>query len=411
MWVSSSNEVGVPDRREGALPLPSDLEREHSQRLTALIRQRLSEGPLSFAEYMELALYAPGLGYYMAGARKFGAGGDFITAPEVSPLFGRALAVQCREILDGLDAGSQQTILEIGAGSGALAVAILSSLSDLTMLHYQVLEPSPELADRQRATIAAALGAEALARVSWLSELPEEIHGVIIANEVVDALPAERFLKRSDALGDIWQVGVGAESADDRLIDVATEAPTALRDAIEAIESDLDTPLPAGYASELNLQAGPWLTAVAASLSHGVMLLIDYGYPRRERYSAERGRGTLACYYRHRAHDDAYRWPGLQDITTHVDFTSLAEAGTAAGLDFLGYTSQAAFLMANDVLALAEAEMAQAESEPERIAVSRAVKTLTLPGEMGERFQVLALGKVYARELRGLSLQDLSYRL
>ncbi len=405
---------------ESALPEPSAIEREHSLRLSAVIRERLAAGPMSFADYMQLALYAPGLGYYMAGSRKFGAGGDFITAPEVSPLFGQALAVQCREVLDTLaDTGSDESvepagIIEFGAGSGAMAAAILTALADLPTLRYRIVELSPELQRRQRDTLLAALGENGLSRVEWLASLPEGSRGVVIANEVVDALPVERFVKRSASPGDLWRVGVMSDAGADESVGFADEAqpaPEALCAAVAAVEVDLDAPLPGGYSSEICLHARPWLATVANSLCEGVVLIADYGYPRRERFSQERGRGTLACYYRHHAHDDAYRWPGLQDITAHIDFTALAESAAPVGLEFLGYTSQAGFLLANDLLALAEAASAALEREIDRIALTRAVKTLTLPGEMGERFQVIGLGKGYAPALRGFSLQDLAYRL
>lgn len=411
---------GVASRQE-SLPAPDAIAVEHSRRLTALIKERVNAGPLAFSDYMAMALYEPGLGYYMAGARKFGAGGDFITAPEVSPLFGQALAVQCREILDELEtervASDQETIeeciVEFGAGTGALAIALLGALSDRPGLHYRIVELSPELARRQQEALVAALGESVLDRVDWLEDLPIGVHGVIIANEVVDALPVERFVKRSSEPGNIWRVGV--VSADlpggSPFGDEAQDATSELCASLAAIEADLDSPLPTGYASEVGLQVAPWIQAVGVSLAKGVVLIADYGYPRSERYSQERGRGTLACYYRHRAHDDAYRWPGLQDITAHVDFTAIAEAAAPSGLEFLGYCSQGAFLLGNGLLALAEAASAELEREVDRIVVSRAVKTLTLPGEMGERFQMMALGKGYDRALRGFSLQDLSYRL
>jgi SAM-dependent MidA family methyltransferase len=399
---------------DNALPPPDAAGREHSERLTAHITQRIEAGALSFAEYMQLALYFPGLGYYMAGAQKFGAGGDFITAPEVSPLFGQALAVQSREVLDELAAGEQECIVEFGAGSGALAVSLFGALLDRPHLRYRIVETSPELALRQRDALRAALGEAAVERVDWLDALPTGVQGVIVANEVVDALAVERFVKRSDKAGDIWRVGVTLAEASDRdtpFKDQAMQATPELVARVTAVEAELESPLPPGYASEIGMQVAPWVAAVGASLARGVVLIADYGYPRRERYSEERGRGTLACYYRHRAHDDAYRWPGLQDITAHVDFTAIAEAAAPSGLEFLGYASQGAFLLGNDLTGLAETAAASLERELDRIVLASAVKTLTLPGEMGERFQVMALGKGYDRALRGFSLQDLAYRL
>ena len=409
---------GAPDAPDAqALPAPDPIALEHSRRVVDAVRRRLAEGPLGFADYMRAALYEPGLGYYMAGASKFGEGGDFVTAPELGPLFGRALAVQCREVLGALvDGGEAPAILELGAGTGALAESVIGALADVAGLTYLILEPSAELAHRQRARLAAALGPEALARVRWLDALPEGFAGVVLANEVVDALPVERFVKSGDGIGECVRVETVERAGEDNDVgspfaDAFGTAPPALVEALAHVESDLPAPLPAGYASELNAFAGPWVRALADALRRGVAIVIDYGYPRHEYYLPERGRGTLACYYRHRMHDDPYRWPGLQDITAHVDFTALAEAAIGAGLELSGYTTQSAFLLGCDLLALAEAEGARLERETERIALANAVKTLTLPGQMGERFQVAAFARDYDPPLRGFSVQDLSHRL
>ena len=398
-----------------ALPAPDAVALEHSRRVEAAVRARLAEGPLGFADFMRVALYEPGLGYYMAGASKFGPSGDFVTAPELGPLFGRALAVQCREALDALAAdGEAPAILELGAGTGALAESVLGALGRVAGLRYLILEPSAELAHRQRARLAAALDPEAFARVTWLDGLPEGFAGVILANEVADALPVERFVKTGDGIGEcvhVETVEADPPDAASPFEDAFGTAPPALVDALSRVEADLEAPLPAGYASELCLDAAPWMRALAATLRRGVALVIDYGYPRREYYLAERTRGTLACHYRHRMHDDPYLYPGLQDITAHVDFTGLVEAGIEAGLELSGYATQSAFLLGCDLPALAEAARADLERETERIELANAVKTLTLPGEMGERFQVAALSRGLDRPLRGFALQDLSHRL
>ena len=400
-----------------ALPTPDATALEHVRRVEDAVRRRLAEGPLGFADYMRIALYEPGLGYYMAGAPKFGSGGDFVTAPELGPLFGRALAVQCREVLEALVAdGETPAILELGAGTGALAESVLGALADVRDLRYSILEPSAELAHRQRERLGTALGPEALARVSWLGTLPEGFAGVVLANEVVDALPVERFVKSGDGIGECVRVetverAAAEEGAASPFEDAFGTAPPALVEALARLEADLPAPLPAGYASELNAFAGPWIRALAGALRRGVAIVIDYGYPRHEYYLPERGRGTLACHYRHRMHDDPYRWPGLQDITAHVDFTALAEAAIDAGLELSGYTTQSAFLLGCDLLGLAEAARDGLERETDRIALANAVKTLMLPGEMGERFQVAAFSRGHDPALRGFSVQDLSHRL
>lgn len=394
---------------DARLPAPDAIGREHSERLTALVRARVAAGPISFADYMAQALYEPGLGYYMAGAPKFGAGGDFITAPELSPLFGQCVAAQCLEVLTALDESASDAppgILELGAGNGLLAASILGALAPARPVPYFILEPSAELRERQRALLAESLAPEVSARVRWLDRLPADFAGVVLANEVMDALPVERFARQD---GQLWQVAVTDDEGAFR--DVLRAPPPAVEAAVQAIESDLGHAFGDDYASEFCPGLAPWIEALGESLATGVILLADYGYPRREYYLAERDRGTLTCHYRHHAHGDPYFLPGLQDITAHVDFTRVAEAGVAAGLSLLGYTTQSAFLLGCDLQGRVEAAHAALTSEAERFAQARAVRTLTLPGEMGERFQFIALGKGYDRPLRGFVLQDLAHRL
>ena len=382
------------------LPQPDANALAHSERLRQALLERIrKQGALSFADYMEQVLYEPGLGYYMAGAAKFGEEGDFITAPEVSPLFGATLANEIRGVLLHTGGG----ILEFGAGSGKLALSILQALSDVEDLTYTIMEPSAELVSRQQQLLREALDESVFQRVRWLDALPDAFTGVIVANEVMDALPVERF-RKSD--GKVMQLCVN-----ESLETVSQAADETLQAAVEAIEADLGESLCDGYQSEVCLLLKPWLASLSQTLTQGVVLLIDYGYPRREYYLPERVQGTLACYYRHRTHDDPFQWPGLQDITAHVDFTAVAEAAVAQELDLLGYASQSAFLLDNQLLDLMEQESARSDSEMQKIALARAVKTLTLPGEMGERFQVMALGRGYDLRLQGFSTQDLSYRL
>ncbi len=390
----------APPTAVDRLPPPEAEERETSDRLRALIREQAvaAGGRLPFDRFMELALYAPGLGYYTGGRRKFGANGDFVTAPEVSPLFGRCLARQCRQVLQALGGG---TILEFGAGSGVLAAELLAELETLGSLpeRYLILELSAELQQRQRETLAGRVP-HLLERVRWLSEPPPGLHGVVLANELVDALPVHRFRIED---GRVLEQFVAWRGEVPALVWDAPASP-GLEPAVAALG-----PLPDDYESEICLRAAPWIGSLAGTLDAGLALLIDYGYPRAEYYHPQRDRGTLMCHYRHRAHADPLLFPGLQDITSHVDFTALAEAGQAAGLTVCGYTTQAFFLMGCGL------ESLLAASDPERVAehmaLMQGVKRLTLPSEMGERFKVLGLCRGLDQAPVGFSLRDMRERL
>ena len=395
-----------PDPRN-ALPAPDAAAATHSARLLDHLRAAISAagGALSFARFMDLALYAPGLGYYRAGATKFGAAGDFVTAPELSPLFSRCLARQCQEILAALGGG---VLLELGAGTGIMAADLLSELRTLQALpeRYLILDLSGELRERQRQTLMARVP-ELLERVQWLDALPEPgLRGVILGNEVLDALPVERF--RITAAGPrrlevIWDEARGALDWREGAADDALSATVA------ALETGLDQPLPLGYSSEYVPNLDAWLAAITAPLAAGVVLLIDYGYPRREYYHAERSSGTLLCHYRHRVHADPLYLPGLQDITASVDFTAVADAALAAGLEVAGYTSQNHFLFGCGLLdLLAETDPADTVHYLEQV---RQIKLLTLPGEMGDRFQAIALTRNLDIPLRGFAFRDERGRL
>lgn len=386
------------------LPDPTPDEAAHSERLAARLQEiiRAGGGWIGFARFMEAALYEPGLGYYSAGARKFGPAGDFVTAPEVAPVFSRCLARQCAEVLGTLGGGD---VLELGAGSGAMAATLLAELERLGTLpgRYRILDVSADLRERQREAIARAVP-HLVGRVEWLDRLPSPFDGVTVANEVLDALPVERFVIRGgqvNALGVTWHFG-RFEAAEAR-------AGAELAARIRAIEEELGTRLPDGYQSEVNLGLGPWLASVAEVQRRGVQLFVDYGLPRREYYAAERRTGTLLCHFRHRFHDDPLARLGLQDITAWVDFTAAAEAAHAAGLELAGYTTQAHFLIGcgiGDYLAdVADLDVA------ERVNLSRQVMVLTLPGEMGERFKVIAFARDYGRPLRGFAARDLGHTL
>lgn len=386
------------------LPPPTPDALAHSRRLAEHIGARIAaEGPLPFARFMELALYAPGLGYYSAGARKFGAAGDFVTAPELGPAFAHALA-HC--LARAMAALPDWELLEAGGGSGALAADLLLALQALDALprRYLLLEVSADLRERQQATLAQRCP-DLAARVHWLDAPPDRPwRGALVANEVIDALPATRFLLREDGLFELC-VGGGA----DGFHWVERPAPDTLRALLrERLGEDLDA-LPRPYCSEVHGTLAPWLTALTGQLAQGLALFVDYGYPRPVYYSPERSDGTLVCHYRHHAHGDPFFLPGLQDITAFVDFTAVAEAARACGLEVLGYTPQAQFLLGNDIAAF----LARLDGLPfaERLVQVNAVKMLMLPGQMGERFQVMALGRgVEAHTLCGFDT-DLRYQL
>ena len=394
-----------PERRDVAgLPAPDPVSRRHSERVHEHIRAAIvaAGGSISFAEFMQHALYAPGLGYYVAGARKFGAEGDFVTAPEVSPVFGRVVARAAAPILRQIETAE---ILELGAGSGALAVAMLGRLAELGALptRYLILEVSADLEERQRQAIGA-LDPELAGRVEWLTGLPREFAGVVLANEVADALPVERFLKDH---GEVRQLRVTLAGED--FAWQPCTAPPELGERVAAIERYVGYVLPDGYRSELSPGLGAWLGDIGASISRGVVFLLDYGVSRREYYARERDHGWLRCCFRHHAHDDPLILPGIQDLSAWVDFTTVAEAASACGLVVGAYLPQSQFLMHNGL----EDELASFNSlaRTEQLELSRQVKVLTLPGEMGEHFKCMVLHRGSVELSPGLSAADRAHTL
>ena len=386
------------------LPLPSAELLAHSACLESRIRARIDAagGCLPFDRFMEMVLYEPGLGYYVSGLRKFGAAGDFITAPETSTLFGACLARQYQPILSRIHGAD---ILEFGAGSGALAAQTLAELERLGSLpdRYLILDISPELRSRQRATLEKQVP-HLSSRVDWLDRLPEPgFRGIAVANELLDAMPVHRFRITDRGLAEI------CVTADEQGLRCTTTEPGPdLAGAVQTLRQHC-APLAPDYESEINLRLPPWLANLGSILEQGLILLIDYGYPCQEYYHPQRDRGTLMCHYRHRAHDDPLRLIGLQDITAQVDFSAAARAGTGAGLELAGYTTQAHFLLGCGLDKLV------ADSDPNdlarHLALMQEVKRLTLPSEMGERFKVLGLTRNIAFPLQGFALNDLRNRL
>jgi len=392
--------------RRSILPPLALEEQAHSQRLATHIRETLvaAGGWLSFERFMELALYAPGLGYYSAGSAKVGPGGDFVTAPEVSDLFSRCIARQCAAVL----ARSGGEILELGAGTGRMAAAVLTELAAQHALpeRYAILEVSADLAERQRERLAQ-LPPPLRDRVVWLQRLPERLRGVILANEVADALPCHRFRCEADGVRELGVVlaSVSAEPATlgtpIRFGEHASAPSLELERACDEILAAL--PLPPGYTSEVCTRIAPWIATLSECVAQGLLLLSDYGLPRRHYYHCQRVTGTLRCHYKGLAHEDPYINLGVQDISAWVDFTRVADAALAADLQVQGFATQAAFLLGCGI----EQLVAEASEGVERVRLAGEARRLLMPEEMGEAFKLMALGRDLDVPLAGFALQDL----
>ncbi len=379
------------------LPQPDSGSRNHSELLCNHIQQELqrADGRLPFDRFMELCLYAPGLGYYVAGTRKFGEEGDFVTAPELSTIFPRCLARQCAQVLADIARGD---LLEFGAGTGTMAAGILAELELLDALpeHYLILEVSPDLRLRQQETLEAKIP-HLQHKVQWLESMPTPgFKGVILANEVLDAMPVQRF--RFEA-GKVCEQFVGMQGEEFVLY---WDDPVTPGLAESVAELNLD--MADGFESELNLRALHWIHELGQLMKSGAVLLVDYGYPRAEYYHPQRSAGTLMCYYRHRAHSDPLLLPGLQDITAHVDFTAIAETGLKAGFELGGYCTQSFFLMSSGL------EDIMAASDPDDVETHmqlvQEIRRLTLPTGMGEQFKVMGLTKGMEQPLMGFGMRD-----
>ena len=416
------------------LPAMSTEEEAHSRAVAGFIRERIEAagGWLPFDEFMELALYAPGLGYYSAGGAKIGHGGDFTTAPEVSDLFSQCVARQVSEVLERTGGGS---VLELGAGTGQMAVSVLTTLASLQSLpeQYAILEVSADLRERQRARVEQ-LPAQLRQRVAWLDALPSKpVRGAILANEVLDALPCQRIVIRGDDVRELGVGvdtslgasvaggrgvgaandaatgrGVGAEAANDaaagsrivRLVEREAPARAEVAAAWHAVRNGLPSELEDGYRTELCTRIEPWIASLGDSLEQGLVLLFDYGLPRAHYYHPQRSDGTLRCHFKQRAHNDPLINVGVQDITAWVDFTRVAEAADSARLDVRGFATQAAFLLGLGIEGLI--------SDVRRASEAR---KLLMPGEMGEAFKAMALTRALDIPLSGFSVQDLRHSL
>jgi SAM-dependent MidA family methyltransferase len=389
------------------LPEPPEELKRLSDSLLDRIREEMGDdGMIPFSRFMEMALYEPGLGYYSAGLHKFGQAGDFVTAPELGTLFPACLARQVAETVGRI---GPCDVLEVGAGSGALAAGILNHLGPEELpRRYRILERSADLRAVQQETLAR-LAPVLAERVEWLDEPPTAAwNGILIANEVIDALSVERFELTTDG---ITQLCVAER--DGSLAWTGRPAPEELRREVQRVLDSIPggdgTEHGSGYRSEIQLQLAAWVAALTDKLDRGLALFIDYGYPRPAYYAAERRDGTLMCHYRHRAHDDVFFHPGLQDITAWVDFTALAEAADRCGLDVDGFCSQAMFLLGCGMEEILAEKMAA--SADGGLALGAETRQLTLPGMMGERFRVMGLGRGLDWPPRGFSLEDLRYQL
>ncbi len=383
-------------RVESALPVPDREALAISQELSTRIAAEIARhgGWLSFARYMEMALYEPGLGYYSNPGQVFGAAGDFVTAPELTPLFGATLARQVSPWLkDPALAGSGQVVLEVGGGSGMLAAQLLNALDNVGHheVRYLILELSAERREHQRQTLKS-LAPGLMDRVGWLDTFPESFAGVVVANELLDAMPVQLFEWQADAEAELQEMGVtwvdGRFAWAPRPADaVLTETVAALRNRLGPEGAQWHSP----YRSEICPAQQAWMRTLADCMTAGVVMLLDYGFAAPEYYHPQRDQGTLMCHYRHRSHADPFLWPGLSDITAHVDFTALARAATAEGFSLVGYTSMAAFLLNAGLLD----ELADLPREPESFwfAQAQAVQQLISEAEMGELFKVIAFEK------------------
>lgn len=381
-------------------PLTPEMQ-AHSEAVRAYIRMEIEKagGYISFARFMELSLYAPGLGYYSSGTHKLGETGDFVTAPEISPLFGKCVAQQFAEILDAMP---NADILEIGAGTGTFAKDTLQELARLHILpsRYYILETSADLRQRQQELLKTSCP-EFFPHIFWLARLPETFHGIIFANEVLDALPFHCFGIENNKIKERCVTANEHEFAW-----TTTQPLTAeLNDQVQSLIKQYA--LPNGYRSEINLLLPHWIKTLATILQQGVIIFFDYGYGRKEYYRPEKNSGTLRCYFQHRCHDNPFIFCGLQDITAHIDFTAVIENALDANLTLAGYTTQSAFLLAAGIAQFVETPSFSLQHYQQ----NQAMKLLMLPSEMGTLIKTAAFSKDYEKQLKGFSLFDKRHEL
>jgi len=384
-------------------PLTAD-EQSHSDRLRARILEEIERSSrwIGFDRFMELALYEPGLGYYSAGSHKLGTGGDFTTAPEISSLFSQCIANQCLQALESLQGGD---VLELGAGSGIMAADILLQMerAGTSPNHYFILEVSADLQQRQQLLLRERVP-HLVNRIEWLTSAPNAFEGIIVANEVVDALPVKRFVVADG----IKELGVGIN--DTEFVWVSRAADSPLMEEVQRISNEVGHSFAPGYRSEVNLLLPSWTKALGESLHRGAVLFVDYGLSRNQLYSSERSNGTLNCFFKHHQHDNPFINLGVQDVTSWVDFTALAEAGTQAGLELIGYSTQAHFLIGAGIDKLLQSVMTDT-GDAQRWQLSQQAQKLMLPDRMGESFKAMAFKKNCEVALSGFGFRDLRHLL
>jgi SAM-dependent MidA family methyltransferase len=410
IWLLTNPQAMSPSP-SASLPIPDTLELARSAELIAVLDKRLN-GSMRFDEYMAACLYEPGLGYYSSSSEKFGAQGDFVTAPMLSPLFGACLGRQCVQWLVQLqESGNSGSdgLLEFGAGNGMLAAQILLELERSSIhCNYTIIELSADLQMRQRATIAA-LAPHLASNVRWLNEMPKKFKGVILANELLDALPVRLF--RFDDKRRLFERRVSYSNKQFQFISEAADPHFQAAVAVSIARSGSQPDDLSSFESEYPEQALAWISTVADAMDTGVIVLLDYGFPASEFYHPQRSQGTLNCHYRHYSHADPFYLPGLQDITAHVDFSAIVEAAQAADMALLGYTSQANFLLNLGILD----RLAQLVEDPQYPRFSQAVGKLLSEAEMGELFKAVAFAKLPADvaefSSQGFASADRSHRL
>lgn len=386
------------------LPLPTLEGQQHSQALEKYIKNicaQHKDNRIPFKLFMDLALYTPGLGYYSAGARKLGLEGDFVTAPEISPLFGQSLSFAIDNILNYFPNTAVPCILELGAGTGKLAADILETLKILPEKYF-ILEISADLIERQKKYLSERLPLSLFQRLEWLNALPKiPFAGIILANEVIDALPVHKIKITSDLTRPYWEYYVNYSNHQFQW----QLGPPSTPQLNHFLSQLFPHKITRDFISEINTDLYPWLNSLSECLTQGVMLLIDYGFPAHEYYHPDRDMGTLMCHYRHRSHSDIFKYLGLSDITAHVDFTALARAAKKAHLEVAGFTSQGAYLLDNNLIHFAQ------HTAINPFIISQHIQKLTQPHEMGELFKVMALTKEWNYPLTGFELRDHRNRL
>tara|TARA_Y100001936_G_scaffold94253_2_gene92779 strand:- start:13431 stop:14612 length:1182 start_codon:yes stop_codon:yes gene_type:complete len=390
------------------LSSPEEFASKHSGAVKNMICLDIikSGGWITFARYMELAIYSPGMGYYCSGTTKFGCAGDFVTAPEISVLFGQSIAQQAIQIIDSIGKESSD-ILEFGAGTGKLALDILLELESLNKLprHYFILEVSGALKEQQNKLFVKS-APHLLNRVQWLEEIPTKFNGLILGNEVLDAMPVHLVVRRNN---DLFERGVAWDGKefkwDERLL-VKGELFEIAKKVIPQISLDNNTAI---YTTEINLTARGFIRSLTNILGKGAVIFIDYGFGNNEYYHEQRNCGTMMCHYQHHAHDDPFYFPGLQDITSHVDFTSISDTATEGGLQLLGYTSQAQFLINCGITKILS--RVPVENTCAYFPMANQMQKLVSPSEMGELFKVVAFGRDCQLPLIGFMNGDKSFLL